>query len=179
MRTRHNVGVRAVERLAERLGISITERRFEGRFGCGMLRGSGDERPAVGLLLPETYMNRSGRAVAAALVGLGVEAPTRDVLVVYDDADLPFGRLRLRPRGSDGGHRGMRSVIEALASSEVPRLRIGIGRSVEAVGTVEYVLDSFDPEEERALPAHLGRAADAVEAVFRDGMVAAMNAFNG
>lgn len=166
-------------RFAHRLGIAIDERRFEGRFGAGYVPGESEAEPQrAGVLLPETFMNRSGSAVAGAVRGLGIEDPSH-VLVVYDDADLPFGRLRLRARGSDGGHRGIRDIIEALGTAEVPRLRFGIGRSEQAASTVDYVLDAFVPAEERALAGHVDRAADAVEAVFRSGIVAAMNAFNG
>lgn len=171
--TRHNVGARAVERLAARWELPLRARRFHGRFARGRVRGAD-----VGLLLPETFMNRSGLAVAEALRALPVPEPSRDVLIVYDDADLPLGRIRLRARGSAGGHRGLASVLEALGGSELPRLRLGIGRPSGPVETVDWVLEPFAPEEREAAEALLERAADAIETFLEEGIEAAMTRHN-
>jgi PTH1 family peptidyl-tRNA hydrolase len=132
----------------------------------------------VGVLEPETFMNESGASVAAALRKLPVEDPPRDLLVVLDDADLPFGRLRLRAEGGDGGHRGLADVLARLGRRDVPRLRFGIGRPALPMETADFVLAAFSPEEEKALAGHLDRAAEAVEAFLLEGIAVAMNRYN-
>jgi PTH1 family peptidyl-tRNA hydrolase len=173
-RTRHNVGFRVLEAVAERAGAELAKQRFGGRHGEGALAG---ER--VALLAPETFMNRSGDAVAEALGALRGLDPARELLVVLDDADLPLGRLRLRARGSSGGHNGLADVLERLGSEQVPRLRFGIGRSAEPRDTVDWVLEPFAPGEEVLLALAVPRAADAVACFVRDGVAVAMNRFNG
>jgi PTH1 family peptidyl-tRNA hydrolase len=173
-RTRHNVGVRVLDAVAGRARAVLAERRFGGRCGEGTLAG---ER--VLLLAPETFMNRSGAAVAEALAALPGLDPACDLLLVLDDADLPLGRLRLRARGSSGGHNGLADVLETLDSEAVPRLRFGIGRSAEPRDTADWVLEPFAPAEEELLARALPRAADAVECFARAGIAAAMNRFNG
>jgi PTH1 family peptidyl-tRNA hydrolase len=173
-RTRHNVGLRVLEAVGGRAGVALDARRFAGRFGEGMLGGE-----LVGLLAPETFMNRSGEAVAQALAELPVADPARELLVIFDDADLPLGRLRLRARGSSGGHNGLADVLDRLGSEEVPRLRFGIGRPAEPRDTVAWVLEPFTPGEEDLLALAIPRAADAVECFVREGAAAAMNRFNG
>ncbi len=171
--TRHNVGFRVVDQLAARRQIPLAEDRFRGRFGRGTFAGI-----ELGLLEPLTWMNLSGDAVAEALAGLPVAEPAADLLVVLDDVDLPFGRLRLRPGGGGGGHRGLDHVIERLGTRDFPRLRFGIGRPEGPVETSDWVLTRFSPEEERALAEHVARAADAVEAALCLGLPAAMNRYN-
>jgi PTH1 family peptidyl-tRNA hydrolase len=173
-RSRHNAGFRVLDALAERARAEPAQRRFAGRYAECALAG---ER--VGLLAPETFMNRSGEAVAEALAALPLADPAADLLVVLDDADLPFGRLRLRARGSSGGHRGLGDVLERLGTEAVPRLRFGIGRPAEPRDTVDFVLDDFSGEEEALLRHALPRAADAVACFAREGIAAAMNRFNG
>jgi PTH1 family peptidyl-tRNA hydrolase len=171
--TRHNVGFRIVEALAARHRIAVNEERFAGRFGAG--RVAGEE---VALLEPQTYMNESGEAVAQALHGLGIDDPGRDLLVVYDDVDLPLGRLRLRAAGGDGGHQGMRDVIGRLGRQDFARLRFGIGRSGRGAGTTAHVLERFSADEEALLAERIPAAAAALEAILRDGVGAAMNRVN-
>ena len=171
--TRHNVGFRVVDCLASRLGIPLEQSRFDSRFGRGRVQGID-----VGLLEPQTFMNDSGRAVAAALRFLPAEEISNDLLVAYDDADLPLGCLRLRPRGGDGGHLGLRSVIECLGTQELPRLRFGIGRSPDLLDTVTHVLQQFSSSESEVLEEALERASAAVEAFLTGGIVAAMDRFN-
>ena len=172
--TRHNAGFRVLDAVAARAGAGPAESRFAGRYAEGMLAG---ER--VGLLAPETFMNRSGEALALALAALPSVEPAADLLVVLDDADLPLGRLRLRARGSSGGHNGLADVLERLATDAVPRLRFGIGRPEEPRDTVDYVLEPFAPAEEVLLAEALPRAADAVACFVAEGSAAAMNRFNG
>ncbi len=176
-RTRHNVGFRIVERFAETRGLAIDEQRFEGRFGSGQLCLQGSLLE-VALLQPETFMNQSGLSVAAALRELPVAEPAADLLVVFDDVDLPFGRLRLRPGGSAGGHRGLEDVLVALCRSDLPRLRFGVGRPADGRATRDWVLQPFSPEEERRLPGHIDEACDAIAAALSGGVASAMGRFN-
>jgi PTH1 family peptidyl-tRNA hydrolase len=171
--TRHNVGFRVVDCFASRLGIPLEQSGFESRFGRGRVQGLD-----VGLLEPQTFMNGSGRAVAAALGGLPVDEASTDLLVIYDDADLPLGRLRLRARGGDGGHLGLRDVIASIGTRELPRLRFGIGRPADLQDTVAHVLQEFSHGESDALAPALDRASAAVETFVVEGIVPAMDRFN-
>jgi PTH1 family peptidyl-tRNA hydrolase len=171
--TRHNVGFRVVDRFASRAGIPLGQERFHGRFGRGRV-GDLD----VGLLEPQTFMNDSGKAVAAALSLLPVGEVSSDLLIVYDDVDLPLGRLRLRARGSDGGHLGLRDVIRCTGTQELPRLRFGIGRPPGFQDTVGYVLQKFSEPEREALAQATERACAAVEAFLAEGIASAMDRFN-
>jgi PTH1 family peptidyl-tRNA hydrolase len=173
-RTRHNAGFRVLDAVAARARAGPAEPRFAGRFAEGTLAGE-----HVGLLAPETWMNRSGEAVARALAALPIADPAADLLVVFDDADLPLGRLRLRARGSSGGHNGLADVLERLATEAVPRLRFGIGRPAEPRDTVDFVLEPFAAAEEALLKQALPRAADAVACFAAEGIASAMNRFNG
>jgi peptidyl-tRNA hydrolase, PTH1 family len=173
-RSRHNVGFRVLDAVAERARAEPAEERFDGRFVECALAG---ER--VGLLAPQTFMNRSGDAVAQALAALPDVDPAADLLIVFDDADLPLGRLRMRARGSSGGHNGLADVLARLGSDAVPRLRFGIGRPLGPTGTVEFVLAAFAKEEEALLAHALPRAAGAVACFVSEGIAAAMNRFNG
>jgi PTH1 family peptidyl-tRNA hydrolase len=170
--TRHNLGFRVVETLARRLGVPLA------RTECNALVGESAGGPL--LAQPQTYMNRSGYAVRCLAERHGLEPP--DLLVVYDEVSLPLGKLRLRPGGSPGGHRGMESVVENLRTDGVPRLRLGCAGEAGAPGgeeLVDYVLSPFRAEERRAADEMVERAADACEAWLRDGIEAAMNQFNG
>ncbi len=171
--TRHNAGFLVVERLAV---------RHRGRWRHGMFAKAETMRLNVGgrtLLLckPMTYMNLSGSAVGPLLSREGAAAS--DVLLVYDDMDLPLGRLRVRPNGSAGGHRGAASVLEALGTEEVPRVRVGIGRPPEGIETARYVLLPVPPAERDRWSAAVEMAADAVESVLLDGLAPAMDRWNG
>ena len=175
--TRHNVGVRVLEHFAGEHGLPLAARRFASRFGSGEV-ALGDARLAVALLAPETFMNRSGEAVAEAVTELGLGDVASDLLVVLDDVDLPFGRLRLRPSGGSGGHRGLADVIERLGTRDFARLRFGVGRPAPEQDTVGHVLEEFSTAEQEALPGHIARASRALEAALCVGVRAAMNQFN-
>jgi PTH1 family peptidyl-tRNA hydrolase len=176
--TRHNVGFRIAECFARRHGIALSEHRFGGRFGRGRLARPDAAPLEVGVLEPETWMNRSGACVAEALAELPVADPATDLLVAFDDVDLPFGRLRLRPDGGSGGHLGLRDVIEALGRTDLPRLRFGVGRPETALDTAEWVLMPFTAEEEARLAARLEAAAEAALTALCDGVRLAMDRFN-
>jgi PTH1 family peptidyl-tRNA hydrolase len=126
------------------------------------------------LLKPQTYMNLSGRAVREAVNWYHV--PLDQLLVIQDDMDLPFGRLRLRTRGSAGGHNGIGSIIQQLGTQEFPRLKVGIGRGRQPAE--KYVLERFSPDQEQELPFVINAAADAAELWVREGAEAAMNLIN-
>lgn len=169
--TRHNAGYLVVDRLASLLGGKWLEYRglaLTARVKIG-------EVPVL-LAKPLTFMNLSGTAVAALVRAGGFSL--EEVLVVADDLDLPLGVIRLRPKGSAGGHRGLASVISALGTSEFPRLRLGIGRPPEGCDAVSYVLDPFPPEERATFEFVLDRAVEAVQSWATEGIVAAMNKFN-
>ncbi|NRA08451.1 MAG: aminoacyl-tRNA hydrolase [Myxococcales bacterium] len=179
--TRHNVGFRIVERLAQACSIEIDEQRFGGRFRRGFVAGAEARRVEIGILQPATFMNRSGGAVQAAVRDLGIRDCERDLLVVFDDVDLPFGQLRVRAFGGAGGHRGLADVLEGLGElgvEEVPRLRFGVGRSESGGDTANYVLEPFSAVEESQLPERLSLAAEALLVALGEGIPAAMNRFN-
>jgi PTH1 family peptidyl-tRNA hydrolase len=170
--TRHNVGRRCVEALARRLGLSWERTLSTASLARGHLPAG-----EVVLVRPKTFMNDSGRAVAQALHHLGVD-PRRELLVVCDDMDLPLGRLRLRLKGSSGGHKGLQSIIMALGTEEFPRLRIGIGRPPPGVPTTDYVLSPFSPEEEERASEAVDQAAAGVLLALEQGWEKAMTRLN-
>jgi PTH1 family peptidyl-tRNA hydrolase len=179
--TRHNIGARIAAHFGADCGISLTADQFNGRFGRGRLVRTGDaasDNLNVAILTPETFMNRSGDAVAAALRGLPVENVEEDLLMVVDDLDLQFGRLRIRPRGGSAGHRGIENVIERLGHGDFPRLRFGIGRPDAGLAPVDWVLQAFTEPEEAVLEQRIPVAAEAVGAVLVNGVVASMNRYN-
>jgi peptidyl-tRNA hydrolase, PTH1 family len=172
--TPHNVGFMAVDCLADRLKAGWKRSlRFRARTAQGGCAGE-----PVLLVKPQTYMNRSGVAVGA-LARYHRLAPA-DVIVVLDDADLDAGRLRVRPRGGSGGHRGLQSLIEALGDEAFARVRVGIGRPEDGQrDLVEHVLSRGTQAERDRLKAMAGLAADAAECIVTEGAEAAMNRFNG
>ena len=177
-RTRHNIGFDVVDLLCRRWHITLSEnRKFKGLYGDGVGRAG----RKVALLKPQTFMNRSGQSVRAVLDWYKF-APA-SVLIVYDDMDLPLGRLRVRPSGSAGGHNGMKSIISHLGTQEFPRLRVGIGSTSKQgdrdQAVVSYVLGKFAPDEKSIIARALDLSADAVEVALLDGTEKAMSAFNG
>ncbi len=172
--TRHNVGFEVVERLARKLDCSLRRKlRFAAQVGEVTLNGG-----KVMMAKPQTFMNRSGAAVAV-LVKWSKVLPA-EVLVIADDADLPLGQLRLRLTGGSGGHNGLRSIIDALSGDEgFARLRIGIGRTLPAGADITgHVLGKFSAAERREIDAGVATAVEAVECCLRDGFAVAMNRFN-
>lgn len=169
--TRHNVGFEVVDELARRAGVA-----FEAAPAEALMARAGPGGPAVMLAKPLTLMNLSGVAVAELIRYFRIAAA--DVLVVADDANLPLGRLRARAQGSDGGHRGLRSIIERLGTEEFARLRVGVGRGDPRRDLADHVLARFDPDERESVEAAVLRAADAAEAFVTEGIAAMMNQFN-
>ena len=168
--TRHNVGSTLALRLALRWNAAPWWDCRHSLLACAEVRGQ-----KVWLARPQIFMNRSGAAVGALVEHSGVELGR--VVVVHDDLDLPLGRLRIRVRGGHGGHNGVRSVMEVLASQEFVRLKLGIGHPAEGVSVVDHVLSPFTQQEEAVLSGFLDRAVDATESIIIEGPEKAMNLF--
>lgn len=171
--TRHNMGFRVLDGVALRRGASFAAPRELKAWAAEV------EGPSGRLILakPRTYMNRSGRAAVALCAHYAVDPS--ELLVVYDDADLELGRMRLRLQGGAGGHNGLRSTIDALRTDRIPRLRLGVrgaGRDTEELS--DYVLGPFDADEEPVAAALVDLAVEAVEAAVEGGVAAAMNRYN-
>jgi PTH1 family peptidyl-tRNA hydrolase len=167
--TRHNIGFMVVRQVAEIAGIALKRPGYQGFYGVGRVAGV-----ETTLLLPQTFMNLSGASVGSACKSLGIKPG--DLIIVHDDIDLPFGRLRIREGGGHGGHNGIRSIAGTLGG-DFCRLKVGVGRP--AAGDVaDYVLSAFSSAERKGLPDLLAEAANALETILTRGTVAAMNAFN-
>ena len=170
--TRHNVGFAVAEALAEQARAPFKhDGRADALVAEGRLRG----RPVI-LAKPLTYMNRSGITVKHLLRRFGLE-PT-ELLIIVDDINLKLGKLRLRERGSAGGHNGVQDIIDRLGTDAFPRLRLGVGSDFDRGGQVDYVLSPFTDAEQEAMEAAVVRARDAAVTFVTDGIVTAMNRFN-
>ncbi|MEO2082452.1 MAG: aminoacyl-tRNA hydrolase [Desulfurobacteriaceae bacterium] len=163
-RTRHNVGWMVLDRVSERLGIPISRKKFRGIYGELSVNGR-----KIFLLKPLTYMNRSGESVAEFVRFYKIKP--EEVMVVYDDLDLPLGKLRLRLKGSSGGHRGVESVEKSLGTREFPRLRIGIGRPERKEDVVNYVLSPFGKSELPVIEEAVEKGAECLEEIIRSGEI--------
>jgi PTH1 family peptidyl-tRNA hydrolase len=170
--TRHNVGFMVAEYLASEAGISLNRRRFQAITGEGMLAGE-----KVMLAEPQTYMNLSGRSVGEAVRFYQVDVGS--LIVIHDEVDLPFGRLKVKKGGGHAGHNGLRSIVEVLGSADFIRVRVGVGRPATRIPMADYVLSPFSTAEREQLDGLLREAADAVGCILKDGLVAAMNRYNG
>ncbi len=172
-RTPHNVGFQVVDQLAAQVSASWREEsRFQGAVARARISGV----DAL-LLKPLTYMNLSGESVARLMQYFGVGAD--GLLVVSDDADLPVGRLRVKPNGSAGGHRGLQSIIDHIGTNAFARVRVGIGRASRGGSLASYVLSRLAPDDEAVLQEAIGKAAEAAVSVLAHGVPATMNQFNG
>jgi peptidyl-tRNA hydrolase, PTH1 family len=169
-RTRHNIGWRVLDAFARKFRIDVSHHEKNALTGAGRVAGG-----SVMIARPLTYMNLSGDAVRL-LVNAYLES-AGEMIVVYDDIDLPVGRLRIRDSGSAGTHNGMRSIVESLGTERFPRLRVGIGAAAEG-RLRDYVLDEFDPEEEPVIERAVSRAVDALVLFVRGDLRRAMNQFN-
>ena len=169
--TRHNLGFLVIDRLAKQHNIAVDRKLCEALVGEGMCNGE-----KIVIVKPQTFMNRSGLAVEGLLREYGGTAT--DLVVVYDDLDLTFGRIRIRPQGSTGGHRGILSIMESLAGAPFCRVRVGIGRPPEGKDAVDYVLEPFSADEIGRLNEIVDRAAASVDCLLRNGAERAMEVFN-
>jgi peptidyl-tRNA hydrolase, PTH1 family len=187
-RTRHNIGFMAIDRLATSWNISLgKEKRFYGLFGEGRLSSRLASSGKIRLLKPTTYMNVSGQSVRACADWF--KGNPENILVIYDDMDLPLGKLRLRPSGSAGGHNGMKSIISHLGTQNFPRLRLGIGRggrgeddnaiaSKANQNVTNHVLGGFSAIETKILPEIFNLAESTVTSILADGLEKAMSLYN-
>jgi len=169
LRTRHNIGFIVVEEIANRYAIDFKE-RAQYRIGRGSIDGMD-----VLLVEPLLYMNNSGIAVKDVLGRFNI--PLGNLVVVHDDLDMEVGKVRIRKKGSSGGHKGVESIIQKLSSKDFPRLKIGIGREGD-VTPEDYVLSKFRKNEVACIKDAVGKASDAVAAIVLDGVEKAMNKFN-
>ena len=169
--TRHNLGFWVIDLLAQRWQVSMSKRKFQAALGEGIFQGE-----KVLLVKPQTFMNRSGESVGPLMRFF--DLPLSDLLVIYDDMALAPGVLRMRAKGSAGGHNGMKSLISHLGSDEFPRLRMGIGMPRPEMDSADYVLQVVSGEEHKILQRACEHAADAVELWLTDGVERVMNLYN-
>lgn len=172
--TRHNIGFEVVDYLA---GQWLFSWQKNSKFKALFSEGIGPNRSKLRLLKPLTYMNLSGQSVRALLDWY--KLPTESILVVYDDMDLPLGRIRMRLSGSAGGHKGMKSIISHLGSQNFPRLRIGIGKSGGKKQTISHVLGKFSQQEKKLILDILKLSKEAIEVSLKDGVEKSMSLYNG
>jgi len=170
-RARHNLGFLVVDRVAVGNSVAVKKRRYGSLIGDWQIAGE-----KVLLVKPQTYMNRSGEAVRKLFRYFPVTL--KDLVVIHDDLDLPFGRIRVRPRGGAGGHLGVGSILESLGEEGFFRVRVGIGRPPPGVDPADFVLDPFSPDENAQLDQVVSKAAGAVACLLEEGFRRAMEKFN-
>lgn len=171
-KTRHNIGFRLIDELAVRNGIKFSDRKHNGLVGKGIISGE-----KVILLKPLTYMNLSGECVGPAADYYKVEP--ENVIILFDDISLDVGRIRIRKKGSAGGHNGIKSIIAHLGSENFPRLKFGVGDKPKEMDLADYVLGRFSSQDEATVSEGIKRACEAVECMIGEGCDAAMNKYNG
>lgn len=169
--TRHNVGFDAIDILSAKYGIKVSKVRHKALTGEGDIKGS-----RVLLAKPQTFMNLSGESVRE-IVGW-YKIPMRNLILIYDDVDLPLGKIRIRPGGSSGTHNGMKSVIYQLQADDFPRIRIGIDKAPEGWDLADYVLSTFSRDERIIINESILKSAEAAAAIITPGLEAAMNVYN-
>lgn len=176
---RHNIGHRCINHLAKLYSIETNRRQCHSQVGNGKIA-----EVKVVLAKPVTFVNQSGEAISCLIRSYDI--PLNDLIVIHDDLDMPLGKLRLRPEGSAGGHRGINSIISALGSEDFPRIKVGIGRPTKEDGTVitdedaivDYVLSDLTPKEDDIIKSAIAQVAKAIESILTEGITAAMNKFN-
>ena len=169
--TRHNMGYCAVDELSKLWKISVSSEKMKGYYGSGRAAGQ-----AVSLIKPTTFMNNSGQCIIGAMNRLKVDLS--ELIVIYDDMDLPAGKIRIRLKGGSGTHNGMKSILFELGTEDFLRVRIGIGNTPEGMDTIGYVLGRPEGEELKLLQEACAKAAQAVDAIVRLGAEAAMQRYN-
>ena len=170
-KTRHNVGFEVIDVLADRLGTTVEEKKFKGCYGRGIIGGQ-----KVLLLKPQTFMNLSGESVRAAADFYKVDP--EHIIIVYDDISLDVGQLRIRKKGSAGGHNGIKNIISHLGTQEFPRVRVGVGEKPPRMDLADYVLGHFSQGEGKIMEDAVKEAADAVMEAVEEGIDHAMNSHN-
>ena len=171
-KTRHNVGFEVIDVLADMLGTTVEEKKFKGLYGRGIIGGE-----KVLLLKPQTFMNLSGESIRAASDFYKVDS--EHIIIIYDDISLDVGQLRIRKKGSAGGHNGIKNIIAHLGTQEFPRIKVGVGDKPKKMDLADYVLSRFSKEDRAAMEDAFKEAAKAVEVMITEGMDIAMNQFNG
>ena len=171
--TRHNVGFATIDALSDKYNIELTETKFKAAFGKGRI---GNER--VILVKPLTYMNLSGEAIRPICDYFKVDSK-EELIVISDDVDLDVGKIRVRPKGSAGGHNGLKSIIAQLGHSEFNRVRVGVGKRPKEYDMVDWVLGHFQGEDAVSIKEGINKAVNAVEEIISTGVDSAMNDFNG
>ena len=170
-KTRHNAGFMVADKISDAFSIALVKGKFDARFGIGSVNGV-----KIVLAKPMAYMNRSGPQVQN--IARYFRILCEDMLVVHDDIDLAFGRLKIKEKGGDGGHKGVRSIIDAFGGGDFTRLRIGVGRPEVGGNAVDYVLGKFTIEEKNVLNQIISAARDAVVTILCKGTKEGMNRFN-
>lgn len=170
-RTRHNIGFRIIAELASQLNIRSSSYQNKSLVGTGVLSGE-----KVIVAQPCTYMNRSGYAVLSLMNHYNLNA--EDIIIIYDDMDLPPGKIRIKKKGSSGGHKGLKSIIDYIETRNFPRIRIGIGRPPDGISVTDYVLGFFNNEEEELINAAVQDTLKALEVIIQKDFQKAMNDFN-
>ena len=171
-KTRHNVGFEVIDVLADMLGTTVEEKKFKGCYGRGIIGGE-----KVLLLKPQTFMNLSGESIRVASDFYKVDP--EHIIIIYDDISLDVGQLRIRKKGSAGGHNGIKNIIAHLGTQEFPRIKVGVGDKPKKMDLADYVLSRFSKEDRAAMEDAFKEAAKAVEVMITEGMDTAMNQFNG
>ena len=171
-KTRHNVGFRTIDELANMLNIVLSKNKFDAIIGEGVIKGQ-----KLILVKPQTYMNLSGSSVSQILDFYKLEP--QNIIVVYDDIDIELGKIRIRKSGSPGTHNGMRNIVNMLASENFPRIRIGTGKPKFQMNLADYVLMPFSKEEDETIKFGITNAAKAILTILNEDIQTAMNEFNG
>lgn len=169
--TRHNAGFMVIDELASVYNIAVNKKKYKSFFGKDSINDT-----EVVLAKPQTFMNLSGDSVAQMIKGFNLSAD--DLIIIYDDMDMDIGRIRIRDKGSHGGHRGVRSIIDAIGTDSFVRIKIGIGRPRAGMDSSDYVLTNFKKDELPILKEAIKRASDALSFLIKGDTVAAMNRFN-
>ena len=170
-KTRHNMGFDTIDKLSEKYNIKVTKHKFDGIYGKGEIEGK-----KVVLLKPQTYMNLSGICVGKYTSFFKLKE--EEIIVIYDDIDVPIGNIKIRKQGSAGTHNGMKSVISELCTEKFPRIRIGTGNNEKKHNLVNYVLEKVDDEEYTYLSKEIEKASEAIGELLKNGIDSAMNKFN-
>jgi peptidyl-tRNA hydrolase, PTH1 family len=171
--TRHNLGFMLIDKLAHDEGISVNRRECSALIGRGEIEGT-----RTTLVKPQTFMNLSGQAVACLLAKINDESPIKQLVVISDDLALPLGTIRIRERGSAGGHNGLKSIIASIGTNEFVRLRIGIQPEHPISDSKRFVLDTFSRSERPIVAETIEQGAKALRTIIRDGALKAMSEFN-
>jgi peptidyl-tRNA hydrolase, PTH1 family len=169
--TRHNIGFEVIDRLSDQFGIPLNQSKLKGFYGIGFYKGE-----KILLLKPLTYMNLSGESIRAIMDYYQIDM--ENFLVVFDDLDLPVGKIRLRQKGSAGGHNGIKSTISHLGTQQFNRIRVGIDRPVSGMNIADYVLGRFQKEEQVEIQEAVKKSAEACESWLTNPFLQVMNEFN-